>query len=510
MPDHSTLIPSSSPNILFIMADQLAASAVGAYGNPVVRTPRLDRLAREGARFETAYCNNPICGPSRCSMVAGRIPSAIGIYDNANELPAAQPTFLHELRLAGYQTILSGKMHFVGPDQLHGFEERLTTDIYPSGFHWTANWDRGAYHNPGTCVERLDKSGPCDASCQIDYDEEVLYQARQKLRDLARREDPRPFFLCASFTHPHDLFHAPRQYWDLYRNEDIPAPAAPAVPLDQMHPFNRWISIHHMVDVFPPSEETVRKARRAYYAMVSYFDALVGQLLADLERLGLAGNTIVAVTTDHGEMLGEHGMWFKRTFFEDAMRVPLIWRGPGIPAGRIVKQIVSLLDLYRTLVDLSGVPDAQCAFEGVEGASFRHLLEGRKGEWKDRAVGEYTGEGAIQPMRLLRKGPWKYVNVWNEPPLLFNLEDDPREQRNRIGDPEVARIEEAMREELLAGYDGEALRERIVADQRRRRGLHAALMMGKATPWDFTPTFPGHEKYVRKWDAQETTRRKLV
>jgi len=244
--------------------------------------------------------------------------------------------------------------------------------------------------------------------------------------------------------------------------------------------------------------------------MVSYFDHLVGRLIEDLERLGLCENTLIAVTSDHGEMLGEHGMWFKRTFFEDAMRVPLIWRGPGVAAGRRVAQVVSLLDLYPTLVDLAGPSGGRCAFEGAEGRSFRTLLNKRGRQWKDLAVGEYCGEGAIAPMRLLRKGPWKYVHVHGEAPLLFHLADDPFEQRSRIGDPAVAPIEAAMREELLEGWDGEALRRRIIADQRRRRLLHAALTTGKATPWDFTPSFPGAERYVRRYNAQETTRRKLV
>ena len=191
------------PNILFIMADQMAAPALPFFGHPIVKAPHLTELAETGVVFEAAYCNSPLCAPSRFSMLTGQLPSRIGAYDNAAYFPADVPTLAHHLRALGYRTSLCGKMHFVGPDQLHGFEERLTTDIYPADFGWTPDWEHfqerpSWYHNMLSVVQ----AGVCQTSNQIDYDEEVAYHAVRKIYDLARDGDERPFFLLASFTHP--------------------------------------------------------------------------------------------------------------------------------------------------------------------------------------------------------------------------------------------------------------------------------------------------------------------
>src|ERR1700733_12082141 len=174
----------ASPNILILMADQLTAGALPAYGNRVARTPHIDALARAGVVFESFYCNSPLCAPSRFSFLAGQLPSAIEAFDNAAEFPAQVPTFAHYLRAAGYQTALSGKMHFCGPDQLHGFEERLTTDIYPSDFGWTPDWSAfeqrpSWYHSMDSVIH----AGACTRTNQIDFDDEVVVAAQQKLFD---------------------------------------------------------------------------------------------------------------------------------------------------------------------------------------------------------------------------------------------------------------------------------------------------------------------------------------
>src|SRR6201996_8132286 len=175
------------PNILVLMADQLTSSALKAYGGRVARTPNIDVLAKEGVVFDSFYCNSPLCAPSRFSFMAGQLPSKIGAYDNAAEFPAQVPTFAHYLRSAGYRTILSGKMHFCGPDQLHGFEERLTTDIYPADFGWTPDGEHPEvrpswYHNMSSVID----AGPCVRTNQLDFDDETTYTARQKLYDIAR------------------------------------------------------------------------------------------------------------------------------------------------------------------------------------------------------------------------------------------------------------------------------------------------------------------------------------
>ncbi|MCL7454327.1 MAG: sulfatase-like hydrolase/transferase, partial [Anaerolineae bacterium] len=197
------------------MADQMAGPALPMYGHPVARSPNLERLAEEGVTFESAYCSSPLCAPSRASLVTGQLASRIGAYDNAAAFPASVPTFGHYLRDQGYYTCLCGKMHFVGPDQLHGFEERLTTDIYPAGFGWTPDWDHPErrlswYHNMLSVVQ----AGTCLTSNQLDFDEEVAFQAVRKLYELAREPAGRPFCLLVSFTHPHDPFAITPEYWE--------------------------------------------------------------------------------------------------------------------------------------------------------------------------------------------------------------------------------------------------------------------------------------------------------
>src|SRR4051812_48370939 len=205
------------------MADQMAAPALPFYGHDVVQARNLTRLAEEGVVFENAYCNSPICAPSRFSMLSGQYPTAIGAFDNAAEFAASIPTLMHYLALGGYRTILSGKMHFIGPDQLHGFEERLVTDIYPADFSWTPNWLAGpkADKPSGISMRNVTEAGVCVRSLQMDYDDGVDSFATQKFSALARATDKRPFFLPVSFTHPPPPYTTSQEHWDRYRHDQI-------------------------------------------------------------------------------------------------------------------------------------------------------------------------------------------------------------------------------------------------------------------------------------------------
>jgi choline-sulfatase len=229
----------SRPNILVIQADQLTAKVLPMYGKPMVITPNLSRLAERGVTFVNAYCNNPVCAPSRASMLTGRLSSAVGAYDNAAEVPSAIPTIAHYLRHLGYRTCLSGKMHFIGADQLHGFEERVTTDIYPSDFGWTADWTKTdePYSPSRMSLRSIVEAGLCERNLQIDYDEDVAYHAEQWLFDWARDEDPRPFLLWASFTHPHNPFITTKEFWQLYDHEKIDLPRVPFNPIAERDPW---------------------------------------------------------------------------------------------------------------------------------------------------------------------------------------------------------------------------------------------------------------------------------
>ncbi|MEL0205390.1 MAG: sulfatase-like hydrolase/transferase, partial [Alphaproteobacteria bacterium] len=285
---------TKKPNILMIMADQLAAQALSVYGNGICKTPNLERLAAQGVTFTNNYSNNPLCVPSRASMLTGKLTPEIKVYDNANEIASSLPTMAHYMRALGYQTFLSGKMHFIGPDQLHGFEERLTTDVYPADFQWIADWSAGpAFVPSGTALNGVVEAGPCIRTMQEDYDDDVEFQARRKIFDLARQEDGKPFFGVISFTSPHTPFNVAQRFWDLYDHEQIGLPEVPAIPFAELDYFSKALFFAHGRHRHSVTEEHLRKARHAYFAMISYLDEKIGNILDQLDETGLRENTVV-------------------------------------------------------------------------------------------------------------------------------------------------------------------------------------------------------------------------
>ncbi len=491
----------SKPNILMIMADQLSSQWLGCYGHPVIKSPNVDQLARDGVTFDSAYCNSPICAPSRASMCTGRHVCNTRAYDNGSDFPSSMPTFMHHLRRSGYETILSGKMHFIGPDQLHGFERRLTTDIYPASFTWTPDWTRGAYPNHGTSVEQLKTAGLCDWSLQLTYDEEVAFRATEALRAHAtKRKNARPFFLCASFTHPHDPFIITREFWDLYNDSDLPAPAARAS--SDPHPFCQWLHVHHVIDQHSPTKEQIHKARRAYFGMVSYFDSKVGQLVNELKRLKLYDNTIILITSDHGEMLGEHGMWFKRTYHDPSTRVPLIFHAPHqFVSNKRIAKTASLVDLYPTLLDIAQVDDREKIQNEIDGHSLLPQVKGESTDGPDHALIEYYSEGSLQPLRAVVQDNLKYVYVHTCPEQLFDLSKDPLEKRNVINEPAYSSRLTKLKQIVFNNWNPDDQLKQILASQQNRKWINQAMSQGRPELWDIQPHFDAKQQYVRTADA---------
>jgi choline-sulfatase len=496
------------PNLLLIMVDQLAAGWLPAYGHPVVQAPHLTSLARDGVVFESAYCPSPLCLPSRAGLLTGKLPSRTGAYDNAAELPASTATVAHLLRLHGYATSLAGKMHFVGPDQLHGFEERLTSDVYPADLIWTPDWRRPVgerlpwYHT----MESVLRPGVCEASMQLDYDAEVTFHARRRIFDFARDRGRKPFFLVASFTHPHDPWEIPGRYWARYDPDAILPPSVPAPPLSEADPHSRRVREMLGVDEAGLTEAQVRTARHAYFAAISYVDERVGELLAALRDAGLDDETIVVFTADHGEMLGERGLWFKMSFFEPSARVPLIVSAPGRFRARRVGEPVSLVDLAPTLLELAADPRA----EGLEpdGTSLAPLLDGRAAGGPAAVVAEYLAEGVRSPALMIRRGRHNFVSCPGDPDQLYDLLDDPLELVNLAERPASADLRAAFRDALAERWDVDALEQRVLESQRERRLVADALATGRHTPWDHEPQADAATRYVRSGtDLYELQRR---
>ncbi|BBP80385.1 MULTISPECIES: choline-sulfatase [unclassified Pseudomonas] len=481
------------PNILFIMADQMAAPLMPFHGGLPLHMPNLSRLAEAAVVFDSAYCNSPLCAPSRFTLVSGQLPSKIGAYDNAADFPADVPTYAHHLRRLGYRTALSGKMHFCGPDQLHGYEERLTSDIYPADYGWAVNWDEpdvrpSWYHNMSSVLQ----AGPCVRTNQLDFDEEVVFKARQYLYDHVREQAGRPFCLTVSMTHPHDPYTIPRAYWDLYREDDIPLPSVQLAQHEQDPHSQRLLKVIDLWDK-PLPESKVIDARRAYFGACSYIDAQVGALLATLEDCGLAEDTLVVFSGDHGDMLGERGLWYKMHWFEMAARVPMLVHAPRRFAPRRVKASVSTMDLLPTLVELAGgTLDPQLPLDG------RSLLPHLAGEGgHDEVFGEYMAEGTTGPLMMIRRGPWKFIYSEQDPLLLFNLESDPRELENLAASASHREVLAAFLAEARARWDIPAIHGATLASQRRRRFVAGALEQGRLTSWDHQPWVDASQQYMR-------------
>ncbi|WP_181704908.1 choline-sulfatase [Chthonobacter rhizosphaerae] len=483
------------PNVLILMVDQLNGTLFPDGPADFLHAPNLKALAARSARFANTYTASPLCAPARASFMSGQLPSRTRVYDNAAEFTSDIPTYAHHLRRAGYHTALSGKMHFVGPDQLHGFEERLTTDIYPADFGWTPDYTRPGeridwwYHNLGSVTG----AGVAEITNQLEYDDEVAYHAGRKLYDLARRHDDRPWCLTVSFTHPHDPYVARRRFWDLY--EDCPAldPVVAPIPFEAQDPHSRRLMLASDHARSPLTDDDVRRSRRAYFANISYIDEKIGELLDILDRGRMAEDTIVVFVSDHGDMLGERGLWFKMNFFEGSARVPLMIAAPGLPARRI-DEPASTLDVLPTLGELTGL-DLESLRPWTDGIS---LVGAATGEAPRGPVPmEYAAEGSYAPLVALRDGPWKLVLCDLDPPILTNLDEDPHELRNRAADPEsadvLARLSGTMRARWdLARFDAE-----VRASQARRHVVYEALRNGAYYPWDFQPLQRASERYMR-------------
>ena len=493
------------PNLLLIMADQLAPQVLPAYGHPRVRTPHLDRLAEEGVVFEKAYCNFPLCAPARFSMLSGRLPSRIGAFDNAVEFPATTPTFHLYLRLAGYRTCLAGKMHFVGPDQLHGYEERVTTDVYPADYLWTPDWRLDDetwlewYHD----MSRVLDAGPHRRSVNVAYDDEAEFEAVRWLHEHADGGDDRPFALTVSFISPHDPYLAPPYWWDLYRDVEIDAPRVGDIPLAERDPHSRrhwFLTGRHRAEV---GESDVLRMRRAYYAVTSYVDAKVGRLMDTLREIGAAGDTLVVFTSDHGDSLGERGLFFKMSFFEWSARVPLIVHAPFAFAPRRVGVNVSHLDLFPTLLEAAGDGALPELAAPIDGHSLAPLVSGGAQDGPDVACAEYTAEGVREPLLMVRKGPYKLIRSPGDPPLLFDLDNDPDELENLAASPTCVAVRAELEAVVSETWDVEALDAAVRESQSVRRLVSAALGTGTRTSWDYQPMRDASQLYFcRSGDIQ--------
>ena len=470
----------NKPNLLFIMSDQHTPGVTGCYGNSVVHTPNLDRLAAEGVQFDAAYCASPLCVPSRLAMLSGRHPHNLGVWCLGDTMRSDTPTWPVPLSVAGWRTVLCGRMHLVWADRNHGFEERLCGDEFTSMQNQFGHWRETEVYNARSGHGVSDAhvgTGPHDAE-----DENTESKALEFIRGYKSSTDKRPFALCVGFYRPHAPFVAPQELASLYADFQPPVGETTA----NLPPFYKSIAAHFDLVNWAPSDDDARRAIRHYYAMVTGIDQRIGRLVTALRDEGILDNTIIVYTSDHGESLGRHGMWFKSTFYEESVRVPLIVRYPmGFQHGLRVSSPVSLLDLFPTFCEVAGVTP----YEFLDGKSLMPALTSTQTAADRPVYAEYSAYGLHEPTRMVRRGKYKMMFARGYTPVLFDLEADPREEKNLADDPAHKGIGQELLSLLQSDWDADTVRKRVLANQRNRdlfvdaeKAIH--LVTGDKTwPW---------------------------
>ena len=483
---------SDRPNFLIIMSDEHGPMFSGTYGHPLVKTPSMDRLARRGATFDAAYCNAPLCVPSRLSFMTGQHVYHCKGWDNATPLPSDAMTWPYVLRSIGYDAVLAGKMHLIGPDKLHGFSEHLAYDphggapedaetaarlgLSPGGRHPILPWREGI----PTAKEPWPRVFEARAGTghMIDADDAIEAAALEYLRDPNRKSQP--FALCVGFIAPHFPFVVPEPYFSMYYPDNTDLPNLPPGHLENLPPAaQRLRQAFGFIDY---AEDQVRRARAGYYGLITYLDDKIGRLLDSLEKQGLADNTIVIHTSDHGEMLGEHGLWRKMNFYEQAARVPLqiVWPG-GVPTGQRIPRVVSLVDVTATILDMAGFPLHEREHWDMDGDTLLPLMRGESMEWKDEAFVEHHAHGTDRPRAMIRQGGWKLCYSHGDPPEfeLYDLDADPGELANLAGSPahrdiqdqllsrimELWRSPDQITHEIISGQEGRLMMRRVMGNE---------------------------------------------
>jgi len=447
------------PNILFMFSDQHGAAFAGCYGDDIADTPNMDKLAANGAVFENAHCPSPLCIPSRMAMMAAQYPHDIGVYTNRDYLKSDTPTFTHALGVAGYRTALVGRMHFIGPDQLHGFEDRPVGDI-------SVNWPGSPLIEFSDLNDARGTKGPTLRYSGIgkttvhQYDRAVTKGACSYIDELATSKNDKPFFMTIGWYGPHSPFIALEDDYKHFEGH-VPPPKLPEPNPDEEHGYLRaWREKGEFHDI---PEDHTRRARTGYYANLRMIDRQIGKIIAQLEKNGLLDNTLIVYASDHGEQLGERGFWQKNTFYDHSVKVPIIVSWPGqIKAGQTRSEIVNLIDLAASFVAAGGgnpLPHGK-------GNSFLDLLTGKSTEWDNQTLSEFYGglvsiETTAIANRMVRNERYKLNYYHGFPPELFDMLDDPDESRNLSSDAGFKEINDHLLSVIQVGWNSEQILTRI-------------------------------------------------
>jgi arylsulfatase A-like enzyme len=419
----------SGYNVLVLMTDEHNPRIMGCSGDPLVQTPALDSLAARGVRFTSAYCQNPICVPSRVALASGRMPSNLGVFGNSapNSIKYENITTLADVFVrGGYNAVWFGKTHWGDPRFL---------DAGKGG----ANSDDAA-ESDETLGRLPQQSKVSDWPVEKNPEHVTANRALSFLEENKSRK----FFLGVSFVKPHFPFTIQQKYYDLYRGK-VSLPRAseklirelPALSKEEREKY------HHA----GATEEDILRTKAIYYGMVTYVDEEFGRILKKLDELGLREKTIIVYTADHGEMLGDRGIWYKNSFYDGSATIPFIWSFPkALPQGKVVRAPAMNIDVLPTLCDLCALPKPT----GLEGSSLVPVMTGRN-DGRDRiALSEnYRGNFAG---RMIRTAKWKYFLYTNGEEYLYDLESDPGEETNLIKDPRFRATADELKQKATAGW----------------------------------------------------------
>jgi choline-sulfatase len=455
-------------NLLFILSDEHSRRVLGCYGHGMIRTPNLDRLAASGVRFTDAYTNSPICVPARAALHTGQYVHEIRFWDNAIPYDGSVVSWAHRLRDSGHEVTAIGKLHFRSADDDNGFTEEIMPLHVVDGIGDPLGWLRDPLPVRKATLRLAQEAGPGNSSYQ-DYDEKITAAAVDWLKARAgkggRNPSGKPWALFVSLVCPHFPLIARPEWYGLYPEAEVPLPALyDAASRASDHPYIAAIRECQTYDKgFDPA--SLRRAIAAYFGLVSFVDHNVGRLLEALAAAGLADDTRVLYSSDHGDNLGTRGLWGKSNMYEEAAGVPMILAGPDVPQGFVCREPVSLADVFPTVTACVGLtPHADD--RDLPGCS---LLDVARGVATRRTIlSEYHAAGAATGAFMIRKGRFKYVYYAGMPPQLFDLDSDPQEIRDLAQEPGYRGLAADCETELRRVVDPDAADALAKADQRAR------------------------------------------
>jgi choline-sulfatase len=455
-------------NIIFILSDEHNKRVLGCGGHSMIRTPNLDALAARGTRFTSAYTNCPICVPARASFATGRYVHAHRCWDNAIAYDGKIPSWGHRLMAQGHHVTSIGKLHYASGDaKRNGFNEEILPMHIVGGVGDLLGLIRDELPRRPGSANLGPEAGPGESD-YTRYDRSIAEATVQWLHNNAPKHRDKPWAMYVGFVAPHFPLIAPPHFYNLYRESDVPWPDLYDHGQRPRHPFidamRKCLCYDDAFDA-----PMVRRAITAYFGLVSFMDDNVGKILRALESTGLAENTRIVYTSDHGDNLGTRGLWGKSTMYEESAGIPMIAAGPGIPAGRVCDTPVTLVDAFPTYVQSVGAA-VDAADAGLPGTS---LIDIANGATPQRTVlSEYHAAGAITGASMIRHGPYKYIHYAGLPPMLFNLQSDPHEHTDLGRDTRYAGVIAECVAALRNVVDADAANGLAKADQQAQIEKH--------------------------------------